>query len=129
MSGEIAHMLCLDPPAQLLAQFMGSTLDDRVMGDPHDGALHPIKRYRNLRRLVQELVEFFLKFGRCPIHGLTPFLPRFHPHKEPRNRNLPQNTRVLLLTISAPCLNQQKLASTLAVGNDCFGLEPKPVLC
>src|SRR6478672_6072373 len=43
VGGEIAHMLCLDPPAQLLAQFMGSTFDDRVMRDPHDGALHPIK--------------------------------------------------------------------------------------
>src|SRR5580698_8753590 len=72
VSGEIAHMLCLDPPAQLLAQFMGSTLDDRVMRDPHDGALHPIKRHRNFRRLEQELVKFFLERGRCPIHGLTP---------------------------------------------------------
>ena len=53
MSGEIVHMLCLDPPAELFAQFMGSTLNDRVMRDPHDGALHPIKPYRNLRRLAK----------------------------------------------------------------------------
>ena len=44
VSGEIAHMLCLDLPAQLLAQFMSSTLDDRIMRDP-DGAFHPIKHY------------------------------------------------------------------------------------
>jgi hypothetical protein len=83
VSGEIAHMLCLDPPAQLLAQFVGSTLDDRVMRDPHDGALHPIKCYRNFRRLAQELVKFFLEIGRRPIHGLTPFMPRWNPPKSP----------------------------------------------
>ena len=66
MSGEIAHMLCLDLPAQLLAQFMSSTLDDRIMRDPHDGALHPIKRYRNFRRLMQELVKFSLSLVVLP---------------------------------------------------------------
>jgi hypothetical protein len=84
VSGEITHMLCLDPPTQFLAQFVGSTLDDRVMRDSHDGAPHPIKCYRNLRRLAQELIEFFLELGRCPIHGFTPLMPRKNPPKSQR---------------------------------------------
>jgi hypothetical protein len=82
-SGEIAQVLCLDPPAQLLAQFVGSTLDDRIMRDPHDGPLHPIQRDRNFRRLAQELVKFFLEIGRRPIHGLTPVMPEWDPPKSP----------------------------------------------
>ncbi len=39
--------------------------------------------YRNFRRLVQELVKFFLELGHCPIHGLTPFMPRFNPPESP----------------------------------------------
>jgi hypothetical protein len=83
VSGEIAQMLGLDPPAQLLAQFVGSTLDDRVMRDPHDGPLPPIQRDRNFRRLAQELVKFCLEIGRRPIHGLTPLMPRGNPPKGP----------------------------------------------
>jgi hypothetical protein len=83
VSGEIAHMLGLDPPAQFLAQFMGSNLDDRVMRNSHDEPLHPIEGHRNLCRLAQEVLKFFLELGRCPIHGLTPFMPRFDPPKSP----------------------------------------------
>lgn len=83
MSGEIGHMPCLNPLAQLLAQFMGSTLNDRVMRDPHDGALRPIKRYRNFRRLMQQLAKFFLECGRRPIHGLTPFTAEMRSSKGP----------------------------------------------
>jgi hypothetical protein len=81
VSGEIAHMLCLDSSAELLAQFMGSRLDDGIMRNPHNGSLDPIERNRDFRRLAQQLVEFFLELGRCPIHGFASFLPR---------RNLPK---------------------------------------
>ena len=27
--------------------------------------------------------QVFLEFGRCPIHGLTPIMPRFNPPKSP----------------------------------------------
>src|SRR5579875_627437 len=77
--GEIAHVLGLDLPAELLAQFVGSRLDDRVMMDPDDGALDAIERHRNFRGLAQELVEFSLEIGRRPIHGLPPFMPRSVP--------------------------------------------------
>jgi hypothetical protein len=83
VSGEIAHMLCLDPPAELLAQFVGSRLDDRVMRDPNDGPLDPIQRDRDFRRLMQEVVEFFLEIDCRAIHGLTPVLPRLDPPRVP----------------------------------------------
>jgi hypothetical protein len=83
MSGEFVHLLSLNPATELLAQFVGSGLDHRVMGDPHDGALHPIEGHRNFRRLIQELVKFFLERGCCPIHGMTPFVLRFSPPKLP----------------------------------------------
>jgi hypothetical protein len=84
VSGEFAHLLSLDPAAQLLPQFVGSGLDDRVMRDPHNGALYPIEGYRNFRRLAQKLVKFFFERSRCPIHGSTPLVSRFDPPKSPR---------------------------------------------
>jgi hypothetical protein len=83
VSGDIAHMLCLDSSAELLAQFMGSRLDDGIMRNPNNGSLDPIERNRDFRRLAQEVVEFFLEIGCRPIHGLTPVLPRLDPPKVP----------------------------------------------
>ena len=50
----------------------GSRLDDRVMRNPHDGALHSIEGNRNFRRRVQELVQLFPERGRFPIRRLIP---------------------------------------------------------
>jgi hypothetical protein len=83
LSGEFAHLLSLDPATQLLAQFVGTGLDDRVMGDSHDGAFSPIEGYRNFRRLAEELVKFFFERSRRPIHGLTPLVSEFDPPKSP----------------------------------------------
>jgi hypothetical protein len=83
MRGELAHLAGLDQAAELLPQFMRPGLDHRVMGDAHDRAVGSIQGHGGLRGLVQELVEFFLECGRCPIHGSTPFVRGFGPPKLP----------------------------------------------
>src|SRR5512135_2488698 len=79
--GDLAHLACLNLPAELLPQFVRAGLDDRVMGDSHDRAVGLIEGHGNLRRLAQELIEFFLQSSRRPIHGLTPSAPRLGPPK------------------------------------------------
>ena len=87
------------------------------------------KRYRNFRRLAQELIKFFLECGRCPIHGLTPIMAEINPPKSPRSRNLPQNARVLLLTILDPRWNRQKLTSTPSLVSQNFAVASRGLPC
>jgi hypothetical protein len=81
--GEVAHLAGLDPPAELLPEFMRAGLDHRVMRDADDGALRVVQGYGDLRGFAQELIELFLECGRRPIHGSTPSMPESDPPKFP----------------------------------------------
>ena len=96
-------MLCLNPATELLAQFVGSALDDRVVRDPHDGTLGAIEGHGDLGSLSKQLVKFFLECARTSIHESSPSLGEILSPKLHRDRNLTQITRVLLLTFSSTC--------------------------
>ena len=79
--GDLAHLACLNLPAEWLPPFVHAGLDDCVMADSHDRAVGLIEGHGTLRRLAQEWIEFFLQGDRRPIHGLTPSPPRLAPPK------------------------------------------------
>jgi hypothetical protein len=76
-----AHLPSLDSAAEFLPQLVGTGFDHRVMGNSDDRAVGAIEGYGDFGRLAQELIEFFLQFGRRPIHGLTPSVPSLGPPK------------------------------------------------
>src|SRR5262249_36845275 len=68
MSGQIPHMLRLNPATELSPEFVGSSLNDRVVGDADDGTGGPIEGHRDLGGLSKQFVKFFLQRVRRPIH-------------------------------------------------------------
>jgi hypothetical protein len=84
MRGDRAHLAGLNLATELLPQFVSPGLDHRVMRDSHDRSLGPVEGHGDLRRLPQELIEFFLQSGRRPIHGWTPSRLRISPPRRPK---------------------------------------------
>jgi hypothetical protein len=93
MGGEIAHMLRLNPAAELPAQFVGSGLDDRVVGDPHDGARSPIEGHGDLGSLSKQLAKFFLECVRRSVHESSPSVGGIHSQKLRRAADYTNNPR------------------------------------
>ncbi len=50
---------------------MGSSFDDGVMRDAHDGAVGAIQGHRNPGGLLKQLIQLFLKVCCRSIHGLA----------------------------------------------------------
>jgi pyocin large subunit-like protein len=81
VNGEIAHMLCLNPATELSAQFVGSGLNGRVVGDSHDRTIGAIEDHGDLGGLAKQLIEFFLERARRSIHESSPSWEEIHSPK------------------------------------------------
>jgi hypothetical protein len=80
---EVAHLAGLNPPAELLPEFMRAGLDHRVMREADEGALRVVQCHGDFRGLAQELIELFPERRRHPIHGSTLSMPRSDPPEYP----------------------------------------------
>lgn len=67
----------LNPAAELFTQLVSPGLDDRVVGDSHDGARGPIESHGDLGSLSKQLVKFFLQRDRRSIHESSTCIWRF----------------------------------------------------
>lgn len=108
----------LNRAAELLPQFMGPQLDDRIVGHPLDRPVGSIERDRNFRGLEEQRREFVLKFVGVPLHGNPPKQGQDGPPDHQVSRTLPQIRRVPLLTFCRGCWKAQKLTCTLGAQSE-----------
>ncbi len=63
------HLPLLNHAAELLPQFMGPQLDDRIVRDPLNRPVGSIQGDRDFRSFSEQTREFVLQFVDMPLHG------------------------------------------------------------
>jgi hypothetical protein len=113
-------MPLLDHAAELLPQFVGPQLDDRVMGHSLNRPVGSIQIDRDFGRFGEQPSEFFLKWVGVPLHGNPPNPRRDGSQDHHVSRSLPQMCRVPLLTFLRSEWKAQKLTCTRTVPRESF---------
>lgn len=66
------HLPLLNHPAELLPQFMGAQLDDRIVRHPLNRPIGSIEPDRDFGRFSEQTRQFVLQIVDLPLHGNAP---------------------------------------------------------
>jgi hypothetical protein len=83
---DLSHVPLLNLAAELLAHFVASQLDDRVMGHPTNPSVGPIQGHTDLGRLLEQAVQFLFKLLDPIVHDRTRFIEDSFPSSARRGQ-------------------------------------------